>query len=112
MNGRAANRFDDPGRQIGKIMGDAPVSRSGAHIFPGELGETAPFIVDEILHLVPIASLKDHDLDALLGELVAECAAARTRADDNDESVVVEVEFCHSVLPQPSQSMSLNPRLM
>ena len=61
---------------------------------------------------MPVASLEDHDLDALLGKFVAERAAARTRADDDDESVVVDVEFCHGVLPQLSQSMSLKPRLM
>ena len=62
--------------------------------------------------LVPVAGLEDHDLDALLGELVAERAAARAGADDHDQSVIVEVEFCHGFLPQLSQSMSLKPRLM
>ena len=93
-------------------MRDPPASRSGAHILPGQLGEAVPFVVDEILDLVPVAGLEDHDLDALLGELVAERSATRAGADDDDEPVVVEVEFCHGVLPQLSQSMSLKPRLM
>jgi hypothetical protein len=71
-----------------------------------------PLVVDEILHLVPAAGFEDYNLDALLSEFVSKRTAARAGADDDDESVVVEVEFCHGVLPQLSQSMSLKPRLM
>ena len=112
VHGRAADRLDDPGRQIGEVMRDPPASRSGAHILPGQLDEAVPLVIDEILHLVPVAGLEDHDLDALLGEFIAERATARAGADDHDQSVIVEVEFCHGFLPQLSQSMSLKPRLM
>jgi hypothetical protein len=112
MNGRAADRFDDPGRQIGEITRHLPASGGGAHVGPGELGEAVPFVVDEVLELVPVAGLEDHGFDALLGKLVAERSTACAGADDDDEPVVVEVEFCHRVLPQLSQLMSSKPRLM
>jgi len=38
--------------------------------------------------------------------------SSATRFYHCDDAVIVEVEFCHGVLPQLSQSMSLKPRLM
>ena len=44
------------------------------------------------------AGFEHDDLDALLRQLVGERAAARTRADDDDDRVVAEVEFGHVCL--------------
>ncbi len=44
--------------------------------------------------------LKDHDLDALLGELVAERSASGAGADDYDHTIVVQIEFCHVMSSQ------------
>ena len=66
-------------------MRHPPGSGGRAHVLPGELGEARPFVVDEVRNLVAVAGLEDHDLDALLGELVAECSAARAGADDDDD---------------------------
>ena len=50
-----------------------------------------------------LAGLEQHHLDALLGQLVGERAAAGARADDDHHAVVVQVVGrCHgSCLPQP-----------
>ena len=92
MHGGAPDRFHDPGRQVGEVARHAPRARRGPHVGPGELGEAFPLVVDEVLDLVAGARLQDHRLDALLGEFVAERAAAGAGADDDDEAVVVEVE--------------------
>ena len=98
---RAADRLDDPGRQVGEVLGDAPAARRGAHVGPGELGEALPFVVDEVLDLDARAGFEDDDLDALLRELVAERAAAGAGADDHDHAVVIQIEFCHVRSPEP-----------
>ena len=49
VRGRAADRLDDPGRQVGEVLGDPPASGRRAHVLPGELGEAVPFVVDEVL---------------------------------------------------------------
>jgi hypothetical protein len=120
---RTADRLHDPCRKVRKIPGDAPASRCGAHVGPGELGKALPFIVDEVLQFDARAGLKDHDLDALLRKLVAERSAARAGAHDHDHAAVIQIEFCHvEFLPDcslpvalqafGSQSMSAKPRLM
>ena len=68
------------------------------------------------------AGFEHDDVDALLGELVAERAAAGARSDDDDDAVVAQIKFaamvssrCASVagtIPAQSQSMSLKPRSM
>ncbi len=123
MHRRSADRFDDPGRQIGEVLGDAPAARGRAHIVPRQLRETLPLIVDEILDLGARTGLKDHDLDALLREFVAERSAAGAGAHDYNHAIVIQIEFCHVMSSQlmfcptscqtfGSQSMSLKPRLM
>ncbi len=111
---RAADRLDDPRRQVGKIVRHAPGTRRGAHVLPGELGKARPFVVDEIRDLMASAGFQDHHLDALLRKLVAERAAAGAGADNADHGVVVQIECRHRRLPYAcgSQSMSLKPRLM
>ena len=52
MHRRAADRLDDPCRQIGEVVRHAPRARRGAHVLPGELRETRPFVVDEVGDLV------------------------------------------------------------
>ncbi len=115
MHRGPADRLHDPRRQIGEVMRDPPGSRRGAHVLPGQLREAGPFVVDEIRDLVPPAGLKDHHLDALLRELVAERAATGAGADNHDHAVVVQIEFGHDLFllfSFGSQSMSLKPRLM
>ena len=99
VDGGAADGLDDPGGQVGEVLVDAPGAGGGAHVGPGELGEAGPFVVDEILVFDAVAGLEDDGLDALLGELVAERAAARAGADDDDEAVVVQVESSHAGSP-------------
>src|ERR1700692_222975 len=100
MHRRSTDRFDDPGRQIGEIPGDAPVARGGAHIRPRQLRETLPLIVDEILQLGARTGLKDHDLDTLLGKLVAERSASGAGAHDYDNTIVIQIEFYHVMSSQ------------
>ena len=108
MRGRATDGLDDPGGQVGKILRDAPASRGGAHVGPGELGKALPFIIDEVLQLDARAGFKDHDLDALLRKLVAERSAARAGADDDDHAAVIQIEFCHvGFLPEVSLPVAL-----
>ncbi len=80
VHGRAADRLDDPGRQVREIMRDPPGAGRGSHVLPGELGEAFPLVVDEIRDLVAVARLEDDDLDALLRQFVAERAAPRRRS--------------------------------
>lgn len=100
VRGRAADRFHDPGRQVRKIPGYAPVARSRALVFPGELGKGVPLVIDEVVEFVACAGLQDDDVDALLGEFIAERAAAGPRADDDDQIVVFQIKCCcHGFLP-------------
>ncbi len=100
MRGRPADRFDDPGRQVRKVPGDAPVARGRALVLPGKLGKGIPLVVDEILVFVACARLQDDDVDALLREFVAERAAAGAGADDDDNAVVLQIKWCcHGFLP-------------
>ncbi len=57
----AADGLDDPGRQAGEVLGDAPVARGGARIEPGELAEAFPFVVDVILGQIAPARFEGHD---------------------------------------------------
>lgn len=97
---RTADRLDDPGRQVRKILGHAPVAGGGALVLPGKLGERIPLVVDKILVFVTRAGFQDDDVDTLLGKFVAERAAAGARADDDDHAVVVQIKCCsHGFLP-------------
>ena len=118
---RAADRFHDPRRQIGEILGDAPRARRRARIGPRELREARPFVIDEILVFVALARLEDHHVDALLGQFVAERPATGTRADDDDDvRIILSIPSRHdSSSPEEllkrarhSQSMSSKPRWM
>src|SRR6476646_9071626 len=81
--GRAADGLDDPGRQRREVLGNLPASGCRARVLPGELGEAVPLVVDEVLVLDARAGFQDHDLDALLRELVAERAAAGAGTHDH-----------------------------
>ena len=96
MGSRSADGLDDPGRQVGEVLVDPPAAGGRAHIRPGELGEAWPFVVDEIRELDAFARFQHDDFDALLRQLVAERSAARARPYDDDDAVVVLIEFrCH-----------------
>jgi len=92
MHGGPAHGLDDPGRQIGEILVHAPRTRRRPLVCPGELGETFPFVVDEILDFIARSRFQDHRLDALEGQFGAERAAAGAGTDDHHEGVVIEVE--------------------
>src|SRR6202000_1955559 len=94
MYRRAADRLDDPRRQGRKILRDPPGARSGARIGPGDLGETVPLVIDEIVVLDARTGLENDDLDTLLRQLIAERATARARADNHDDAAVILIEFC------------------
>ena len=97
----SADCLDDPGGQVGEILRHPPVTGGGAIVEPGELAERVPFVVDEVLVLDALAGFQDDDVDALLGQFVAERAAAGARADDDDDAVVVQcVRCCHVLLPR------------
>src|SRR6202046_1929387 len=100
MHRRSADRFDDPGGQIGEILGDAPIARGRGHVGTSALREALPLIVDEILQLGARAGLQDHDLDALLGEFVAERSTSGTGAHDYNNTIVIQIEFCHVISSQ------------
>src|SRR6185312_15421541 len=57
--------------------------------------EALPLVIDEVLVLDARAGLEDHDLDALLRELVAERSAAGAGADNDHHAGVILIEFCH-----------------
>src|SRR5262245_52020667 len=96
----ATHGFDDPCRKVGKVLGYTPVAGCGSLVHPGELSETFPLVIDEVLVLMAGAGLENNDVDALLCKLVAERSAAGARADDDDHTVVLEIIGCsHGFLP-------------
>ena len=78
---------------MGEVLVNPPVAGGRPHILPGELGEARPLVVDEVLVFVALASLQHDNLDALLRQFVAKRAAARARPYDDDDAVVVLIEF-------------------
>ena len=93
---RSADGLDDPGRQVGEVLVNPPAAGGRAHIRPCELGEAWPFVVDEIREVQALACFEHDDFDALLRQLVAKRAAACARPHDDDDAVVVLIEFrCH-----------------
>ena len=93
---RSADRLDDPGRQIGEVLMNPPAAGGRPHVLPRELDEAVPLVVDEVLVLIALARLEHDDFDALLRQLVAQGAAARARSHNDDDAVVVLIEFrCH-----------------
>src|SRR5690606_33538494 len=99
-----ASRLHDPGGQAGKIVRHAPASRRGALVEPGELRETVPFVIDEVFEFVAFSRFQNNDIDAFLGQFVAERAAASARADDDDDLVVLEIIWSsHCFLPMLSR---------
>ncbi len=102
---RTAHCLDDPSRKVGKVLRDTPAAAGRAVVEPGELGEAVPFVVDEILVFDTRTGLEHDDVDAFLRQLVAERAAAGTRADDDDHTVVVEIiRSCHGFLLKHGRS--------
>jgi hypothetical protein len=116
MGRRAAHRLDDPGRQVGEVLGHPPGSGGRAGVGPGELGEARPFVIDEILDRMPGARFEHNDIHSLLGQFIAKRSAAGARANDDNHIVVIEIEFrSHGPLPNPvvhNQSRSSKPRWM
>src|SRR5262245_39291247 len=86
---RTAYRLHDPRWKVWKVRGDAPASRRGTHVGPGELGKAFPFVVDEVLEFDARAGLKDHHLDAFLSKLIAQRSAARAGANDHHHAAVI-----------------------
>src|SRR5262249_34260837 len=99
MHRRAADRLDDPGRQIGKVAVHTPRARRRAHVLPGQLREAIPFVVNEILDLKALAGFENDDLDALVREFVGERAAAGAGANDDNDRVVGLIEFRSHWIP-------------
>src|SRR6202158_4437821 len=99
MHRRSADEFDDPRRQVGEILGSAPVAGCGSHILPRKLRETFPFVVDEVLHLDARPGFKDHHLDAFLSQFVTQSAAAGAGTDNYDNAIIVQIKFGHDILP-------------
>src|SRR5690606_23242474 len=96
----------DPGRQAGEVLGHPPVAARRAWIDPGELAEAFPLVVDVVLRQVAPARLQRDDADALLGKLVRNDPAAGAGPDDDDDRVVVQIEWCcHG--PAPSEPVDV-----
>ena len=93
---RSADGLDDPGWQVGEVLVNPPAAGGRPHICPRELSEARPFIVDEIREVQALARFEHDDFDAFLRQFVAKRAAARARSYDDDDAVVVLIEFgCH-----------------
>ena len=100
VGGGAPDGLADPGRQAGEVARDALPSR--ALVQPRDLQEAAPLVVLEGVDALVLAGLEHHHLDALLGQLVAERAAAGAGADDHHhESSLSSNVAMIIVLPQP-----------
>jgi hypothetical protein len=93
VHGRAADRLADPGGQV-----RIEIAGALARIEPRDLREHLAAVGD-VAQTEPPARLETHHLDALLGEFVAERAAARTGTDDDDHGVVVQIELRHRITP-------------
>jgi len=89
VHGGAADRLDDPGRQVREILAHAPGAGRRPHVLPGKLSEARPLVVHEVRRFVTVPGLEDHHADALLRQFVAERAAAGAGADDDDHAIVV-----------------------
>ena len=66
--------------------------------FQASWPKLVPLVVDEVLVFDALARFEDDHLYALLRQLVAERAAARARAHDDDDAVVVLIEFRRHVV--------------
>src|SRR5262249_11094342 len=93
VHGRAAHGLHNPGGERGEVLGNLPGPRRGARGLPGELNKTVPLVIDEVLVLDARAGLEDHDLDALLHQLIVERSAAGPRAGDPHRARVILIEF-------------------
>jgi hypothetical protein len=89
----AAHRLADPGGEVG-----VQIAGAFARVEPRDLGEHLAAVGD-VTQREALAGLETHHLDALLGELVAERAAAGTGTDDDDDRIVVQIEFGHRITP-------------
>ena len=99
----AADRLDDPRRQVRKVLRHTPAATRGAVIKPSDLGEAVPFVVDEILVFDARAGFEHDNVDAFLGKFVCQRAAASAGADDDDNAVVIEIIRCRHDIP-PNRS--------
>ncbi len=104
VDGRAANRLDDPRRQVRIGLGVMPAAGRDPLVEPRDLAEHRPFVVLEVGLRIVLAGLENHDLaDAPLRQLVGQRGAARARADDDDRVAVVQVDpCCHVCLQCPA----------
>ena len=64
VRGCAANRLDDPGRQVRKVLRDTPATAGRAVVQPGELGKTVPFVIDEVAVFDARSRFQNDDVDA------------------------------------------------
>ncbi len=102
VDGRAADRLDDPGRQPGEVARDPPASRGRARVEPGDLAEHLPFVIGEIRDLMPSAGFEDHRVDAFQRQLRAERSAAGAGPDHDNDLIVVQIVFRSHVRSSPA----------
>ncbi len=91
MQRRAAHGLAYPCRRLGEIHGDVGGAGAGPPVGPAQHLGHHVWIVLEVGGIDSGASLKQHDVDAFLAQLVGERSAARARADDDDHRVIVVV---------------------
>ncbi len=97
VHGAAADALDDPGRQVGVVLGQVPVAGGDAFVEPGDLLEHRPLVVLDVLQRVPLARLEHHAANLLFGQRVGQRAAASAGADDHHDAIVVLGKSCHGV---------------
>jgi hypothetical protein len=56
------------------------------------LGERLPLIIDMLLRFNPRPGLKNHRANPLLGQFVSKRATSSTRADYQDQAVVIQIK--------------------
>src|SRR5690606_29103992 len=62
----AAHCLADPGRQIGKILGNAPGAGCGSLVQPRQLAERLPFILNKRRCALPRSRFQQYNADTLL----------------------------------------------
>ena len=92
VHGAAADGLADVGGLLGPSLGDARIAGDDAPVLPREHRIGRRLVVLEIGEAEARARLQDHDVDALLAELVRQRPAAGAGADDDENAVVVVLE--------------------
>jgi hypothetical protein len=92
---RASDGLDDPCRQSREILGHTPIAGCGAWINPGKLAKAVPFVVYVILWQIAPTRRESDDFYAFLRQFVGQDATTSASADDHNNAIVVQFEFCH-----------------